>query len=127
MSKAIDAANKALSQAQAKLAKLTDEQNALNQSIEALQSTRSAAVRTLAGGDESQRRVILDLEGKLAPLLLRVEGLTGLISDAEAEVDAVSEDLKQATDESDKALNEYIQWREKEFIARERATSDSCI
>ena len=82
------------------LSKLTDEQKGLKEKIDTLQKDRSQAVRDLAAGDETKstplRKKIIDLEGKMAPLSLRLEGLEKLIGEAEGEITKARAALTEA-------------------------------
>ena len=67
---------------QAALDKLNAEKNKLNQSLDDLNKKRSLATRDLAAGDDGQQEIIFKLEGQIAPILLRLEGIETLISEA---------------------------------------------
>ena len=74
------------------LLKLIDDQREIQEKKDALQQDRSKAVRDLAAiNDEAKagqiRKKIVDLEEKLSPLLLKMEGLQVLSKEATVEVE----------------------------------------
>ncbi len=101
------------------LLKLSDDQKELKGKIDTLQGDRSAAVRDLAAiADESRasplRKRISDIEGKLSPLLLRMEGLEKLIEEAGGELEKARIALKEAEEETKTRLQAFIKGKENE-------------
>jgi seryl-tRNA synthetase len=79
------------------LVNFTAQQDAATAELEAIQEARNAAVRKLAaGGNNGERKTIINLEGEAAPLKLRLEGLAGLISDSQEAVNQAQADLEAA-------------------------------
>ena len=111
-------AKKELEKRQTVLERLTTEKNVLFKNIESLESERSTTVKLLAGGDEKQRKIINDLEEKLCPLKLRLEGLTGLISEAQWAVDEAQALFTQEQSQEAEELKSFIAKREREEHAR---------
>jgi hypothetical protein len=98
---AVEKIRKTLEDRERALSKLTDEQKAVREKIDALQKDRGQAVRDLAAlSDESKagplRKKVADLDGKMAPLNLRLEGIGKLIEEAEGEVTTARAALKDA-------------------------------
>ena len=92
----VEEAKKALEERKAKLADLREQNASLTQDIEGLQKERTAAVRAFAAGDKTKRKIIHDLDRKIEPLGFRLEGMKGLIKDAEAEVENATAGLRKA-------------------------------
>jgi hypothetical protein len=110
----VKSAMKEVERREGALEKLTGEKDRLSQTIEALRNDRAAAVRDLAAGNEAKRKVIIDLEAKIVPLSLRLEGLQILFSEAEGEVTKAKGILKQAQEEEQAALAAFITERERQ-------------
>jgi hypothetical protein len=103
------------------LAALVEEQAKVSRELQGLKDERARAVRLLAGGDNSQRKRILALEQEAAPLALRLEGLAGLISEAQAKVTEVEGVLKQVEAEEHSRALAAAQERETRECERIRA------
>ena len=79
------------------LVALTAEQDSVTRDLQAIQNERAASVRKLAaGGNNGERKTIIDLEGKAKPLLLRLEGLDGLAVEAREAVRLTQAHLEDA-------------------------------
>lgn len=102
-----------LNKRQAELDKLNAEKGTLTQQIGALQAQRSEAVKQLAGGDEKQRKIITDIEAKIADLSLRLEGTGDLIEDAQGTVAEANKKLKKALAEEAVRLSAFIAERDR--------------
>ena len=94
------------------------ELTALQGNVDELQADRSAAVRHLAAGDESQRRVISEIETKLSPLTLRLEGLTILLFEVKEALKNAHEELETEQDAENARLSAFISVRFAEEQAR---------
>jgi seryl-tRNA synthetase len=96
----VEQARRVLENREKAFLKLTDEQKGLREKIETLQKDRSQAVRDLAKQDEGKngplKKKISDLEIKIAPLALRMEGLESLVKEAEEEAGKARQALNQA-------------------------------
>lgn len=110
-------AEKELRAKQAAFDKVNDEKSKLTKSLEALQKQRSIAVRDLAAGDEIKQETIFDLEGQIAPILIRLEGLESLLKEANEKVQTAKRLFEEAQAEYQKELARYIVDREKEELA----------
>jgi hypothetical protein len=109
MSKHESKLNEKIQQLEAGLSKLTAEKSTLAQKIEALRAERALSVRGLAGGDEKQRKVISEIEAKIAPLALHLEGLDGhLIKDAQAALITAQDELEVIKAEEKAELAAFI-------------------
>jgi len=117
----IQKAEKELQAKQGALDKLNNEKNKLNESLDVLNKKRSIATRDLAAGDESQQEIIFTLEGQIAPILLRLEGIETLISEANEKVQAATKLLEVAKANYEKKLFKFIEEREKEELEKLRA------
>ena len=115
-------ASTVLADKQAALKKLTDEKITLTGTVESLKERRSNSVISLAGGNEKERKIVLKLEEELAPLLLRLEGLTGLTKRAQGEVDAAQQVLNEITSREEKEIKIYIANKEHEDVEAIRAS-----
>jgi outer membrane murein-binding lipoprotein Lpp len=115
-------ATKEFNQCKKKLDELNAEKSTLTERIEALQAERSAAVRALAGGDQTKRKLVADIEAKIAPLSLDLEALGHLVVEAEAKVAVATENLEEARTEYEKELARFIADREREELAKLRAS-----
>ena len=107
------------------LSKLTDERKGLKEKIDILQKDRGQAVRDLAAlSDEGKagplRKKIIDLEGKMAPLSLRLEGLEKLIGEAEGEITKARAALIEAeegqAEQLAESIRQYEQKRREAFV-----------
>jgi hypothetical protein len=98
---------------QGELTALLEQKESANQEYQGLLEARAKAIRALAAGNGQQRRILLDLEGELKPLTLRLEGLTALISDSGAQVDQAKAALKEA--EAQEAYDFQAWARDKEL------------
>jgi hypothetical protein len=115
---------KTTSELQAKqgaLDKLNNEKNKLTQSLNELQKKRSVATRDLAAGDESQQEIIFNLEGQIAPILLRLEGIETLISEANEKVQTATKFLEEAKADYARGLAAFIAEREAQELEKLKA------
>jgi hypothetical protein len=121
----VEKTRKILEDREKPLLKLSDEQQAVREKIEALQKDRGQAVRDLAAlSDESKasplRKKIIDLEGKMAPLSLRLEGIEKLIGEAEGEVTnakaALAEAERAEAEQLGQAMRQDEQKRRETFV-----------
>ena len=99
---------------QTELATLLEQKESADQELQAVQDKRAAAVRRLAAGDGNQRKQILSLEEQGKPLKLRVEGLEGLISDAQTALEQAQADLKEAVAQEAYELQTYLAARRRQ-------------
>ena len=108
-----------------KLADLQEQRDTATQELQAIQDKRAAVVRALAGGDDKQRKIILDLEAQAAPLALRLEGLSGLINEAQEKVGQAREQLAAVEEKESQELTAYVDANQAESAkaAVERAGS----
>jgi len=98
---------------QGELAALVKQKETVGQEYQELLEQRATAVRALAAGNGQQRRILLDLEGELKPLALRLEGLEALIGDAQGRVDQTKAALQEA--EAQEAYDFQAWARDKEL------------
>jgi len=110
---------RAVAQLRARELGLTDwvvERDAVSQEFERLQNERNAAIRALARGDGTQRKTIISLEQQMKPLSDRLEGLTGLVSEAEEAVAQARGILLEAQAQEQAEMEAYVQAREGEAV-----------
>jgi flagellar motor switch/type III secretory pathway protein FliN len=107
-------AEKALEGRKADMADLMEQNASLSEELEALRKERTVAVRDLAAGDRTKRKVAHDLDTRIEPLALRFEGMQVLIAEAEAQVKKATTGLDEAHDEERAALNAFIAERRSE-------------
>lgn len=96
---------------QGDLAALVEQKDAALLDLQAIEEERAAAVRALARGDGRQRKVILDLEGKIKPLKLTVEGLDGLVAEAQGKVSEAQAALKEAQAKEEAEMQIFLEER----------------
>lgn len=96
------------------LEKLNAEKSTLTQQISTLQAERSTAVRALAGGDQTKRKLIVGIEAKIASLSLDLEAVGCLIVEATEKVSEAKKKLEEAQAERERELTRFIADREKE-------------
>jgi len=86
-----------LEAAEKALANLQEQKDRATVELQVLQNERSAAVRRLAaGGGSPERKKIWELQGKIEPLALRLDGVGALIEKAQAALKAESAEYDQA-------------------------------
>jgi len=112
-----EAAQKELARREKALAALVQEKDGLARDLEGLKTERAEAVKGLAKGDASQRKVIKDLEDKAASLSLDIEVRAALVTEAQAAVAVAQAGLEaaQAADQAD--LEKKLATREQEELA----------
>jgi len=94
--------------------KLIGERDKLSQTLDGLQKDRAMAVRDLAAGNEAKRKAINDLEAKISPLALRIEGLKTLIAEADANEIKAKEILEAVIKKEQAELTVFLNEREEE-------------
>jgi hypothetical protein len=117
----VEKAGKDFQKKEDSLTRLREDKDKLSQAIDALRGERAAAVRSLAAGDESKRKTIMSLEGKLSPLLQKMEGLEILVRESEAEEEKAREALRVAEAEVKARLSEYLRDRTTEYFEKQAA------
>lgn len=121
-------AQKETERREAILSKFMEEQTTLRGKVEILQQERSQAVRDLAAlpSDDPKatplRKWILDREERIAPLALRLEGLSDLITEAESSLSEAREAFQQIERETKARLNAFLEGKENEFRERMNAS-----
>jgi hypothetical protein len=98
------------------LAKLVEEQVSLAEKKNGLSEERSKAIRDLARGNDGKRKEILRLEGEIGPLSLRLEGLQGLILEAEEAVTTARGELKVVQKSESEARELFCKQKEAEQL-----------
>jgi len=114
----IQKSEKELQAKQGALDKLINEKTKLSEGLDALNKQRSAATRDLAAGDDGQQEVIFNLEGQIAPFLLRLEGIETLIAEAEAKVQTAKTALEAAKADYARDLAAFIKEREEQELEK---------
>src|SRR5208282_3935901 len=117
----IQKAEKELQAKQGVLDKFNNEKSKLTRSLDELQKKRSIATRDLAAGDESQQEIIFTLEGQIAPILLRLEGIETLIEEATEKVNAAAALLEESKANYTRELARFIEEREAQELEKLRA------
>lgn len=113
----VEKATKQVKQYQAELDRLTGMQSELSETLSSMEAERFRAVKALATGDEAQNNKLGDLHGKIAPLKTLLEGITGLISDAQGALETAQATLKEAKEEYSRRIHAFV--RERELEERE--------
>lgn len=112
----VESTQKEVETKEGELAKLLDEKKVIMEKKDAISAVRAKALKALASGDSTQKKIVSDCERDLLPLDHQAEGLTLLTEELQAELTKGKAALKEATEADQKALNEFIKGKEQEHL-----------